>query len=224
MNSSNISLNHNRFNPSTIAKNKVKALIILSFFHIFIITISNYLVQIPFSINIFGFEIHNTLGSFSFPFIFLATDLTVRIFGAKEAKYIIFWVMFPALLVSYVVSILATDGVAGLQTFNLFVFRIACASFFAYLCGQLLDVTVFNNLRRLKWWWIAPSSSTIFGSLMDTIVFFFVAFYHSQDLYMAEHWFEIALVDYSVKLAISLLFFVPAYGVLLNYITKKLAN
>ena len=116
---------------------RVKALFWLSLFHLLVITSSNYLVQLP--ISIFGF--HTTWGAFSFPFIFLATDLTVRIFGAPLARRIILAVMIPALLISYGVSALfymgEWQGFAALTSFNLFVARIAAASFMAYALGQL---------------------------------------------------------------------------------------
>lgn len=135
---------------------RIKALFWLSLFHLLVIISSNYLVQLP--ITIFGF--HTTWGAFSFPFIFLATDLTVRIFGAPLARRIIFAVMIPALLVSYVVSSLfymgAWQGFAALANFNLFVARIAAASFMAYALGQILDVHVFNRLRQNRRWWLAP--------------------------------------------------------------------
>ncbi|MEE6075223.1 7-cyano-7-deazaguanine/7-aminomethyl-7-deazaguanine transporter [Avibacterium paragallinarum] len=212
---------------------KKNALIILSFFHILIIAASNYLVQIPFEVhlplNLFGaadFSFHSTWGTLTFPFIFLATDLTVRIFGAKEARWIIFVVMFPALIISYVISTLFSDsqyqGLDALLTFNSFVFRIAIASFVAYVFGQLLDVLVFNRLRQLKTWWIAPSSSMTFGSMADTFLFFFVAFYASSDPFMAEHWFELGFVDYLFKLFVGIVLFVPAYGVALTMILRSL--
>ena len=213
---------------------KRRALILLSFFHIFIIAASNYLVQIPFEITLplttFGaaedFSFHSTWGAFTFPFIFLATDLTVRVFGAKEARWIIFVVMIPALFISYIVSILFSDsqyqGFGALSEFNMFVFRIALASFCAYVFGQLLDVLVFNRLRQLNTWWIAPSGSMIFGSMADTFLFFAIAFYASSDPFMAEHWVGIGFVDYLSKLFIGILLFVPAYGVILNMILRKL--
>ena len=96
-----------------------KALAFLVFFHLLIITSSNYLVQIPFTL--FGF--HTTWGAFTFPFIFLATDLTVRIYGASMARNIILKVMLPALVISYALSVLfyegAFQGVAQLAEFNL---------------------------------------------------------------------------------------------------------
>lgn len=209
-------------------RQKRRALIILSFFHIFIITASNYLVQIPFEINLpfTDFSFHSTWGSLTFPFIFLATDLTVRVFGAKEARWIIFTVMIPALIISYLVSILFSNsqyqGLEALSEFNMFVFRIALASFCAYVFGQLLDVLVFNRLRQLNTWWIAPTGSMVLGSMADTFLFFAIAFYASSDLFMAEHWVSIGFVDYLSKLFIGILLFIPAYGVMLNMILRKL--
>ena len=200
------------------------ALVWLSLFHLLVITSSNYLVQLP--ISIFGF--HTTWGAFSFPFIFLATDLTVRIFGAPLARRIVFAVMAPALLISYVISSLfymgEWQGFGALAHFNLFVARIAAASFMAYALGQILDVHVFNRLRQSRRWWLAPTASTLFGNISDTLAFFFIAFWRSTDPFMATHWVEIALVDYCFKVLISIVFFLPMYGVLLNMLLKRLAD
>ena len=209
--------------PFTSIQRK-KALIWLSLFHLLVITSSNYLVQLP--ISIFGF--HTTWGAFSFPFIFLATDLTVRIFGAPLARRIILAVMIPALLISYGVSALfymgEWQGFAALTSFNLFVARIAAASFMAYALGQILDVHVFNRLRQNRRWWLAPTASTLFGNVSDTLAFFFIAFWRSPDPFMAAHWGEIAIVDYCFKVLISIVFFLPMYGMLLNMLLKKLAD
>ncbi|NHH99208.1 MULTISPECIES: 7-cyano-7-deazaguanine/7-aminomethyl-7-deazaguanine transporter [Oceanimonas] len=197
------------------------ALIRLSLFHIAVIAASNYLVQLPFTL--FGF--HTTWGALSFPFIYLATDLTVRIFGAGLARRIIFAVMLPALASSYVLSVLffeaSYQGLGALAEFNLFVARIALASFMAYVLGQIMDVSVFNRLRQVRAWWVAPTCSTIFGNLIDTLAFFSLAFWRSPDPFMAEHWVEIAWVDYGFKLVFSLGLFVPAYGLLLKYLSRK---
>ena len=197
-------------------------LAILVTFHLIVIAASNYLVQLP--ITLFGF--HTTWGAFSFPFIFLATDLTVRVFGAASARRIILRAMLPGLLLSYLFSVLffegAFQGVDGLAELNVFVARIALASFLAYALGQLLDVQVFDRLRRNGRWWIAPAASTVLGSALDTLVFFAAAFYRSSDAFMAEHWVEIALVDYAFKLGISLLFFVPLYGILMVQLVGRL--
>jgi uncharacterized integral membrane protein (TIGR00697 family) len=94
---------------SLSAQNSIQTtrlLFILSAFHIVIIASSNYLVQLPFEV----FGVHTTWGAFSFPFVFLATDLTVRLFGKKMARSIILKVMLPALLISSVASVLFVKG------------------------------------------------------------------------------------------------------------------
>ena len=150
----------------------VKALCYLAAFHMLVIASSNYLVQLPFTL----FGLHTTWGAFTFPFIFLATDLTVRIFGAPLARRIIFWVMLPALLISYVLSVLfyqgQFQGFETLTTLNWFVARIAIASLMAYALGQILDIHVFNRLRQFKQWWVAPAASTLLGNGLDTLAFF----------------------------------------------------
>ncbi|MDO4693792.1 MAG: 7-cyano-7-deazaguanine/7-aminomethyl-7-deazaguanine transporter [Eikenella sp.] len=216
---------HDTFSP----QQQRKALLWLAGFHIAVIAVSNYLVQFPFSLTLpGGYTVHSTWGAVSFPFIFLATDLTVRIFGRRLARRIIFSVMLPALLLSYLVSVLfyqgSWQGPAALGTFNGFVWRIAAASFAAYALGQLLDITVFSRLRRLRAWWAAPSASTVAGNAADTLLFFAIAFHASSDAFMAANWPHIAWVDYLFKLTVCALFFLPAYGVLLNLLTRKLTT
>lgn len=196
------------------------AVVTLIAFHIFIVIASNYLVQFP--MQLFGWQ--TTWGAFSFPFIFLATDLTVRLLGKQPARRVIAYVMLPALLVSYVVSVLFQEGtfrgVAALLVFNSFILRISLASFTAYAIGQLADIQVFDRLRQLKQWWIAPTVSTVLGNMLDTFVFFSIAFWYSSNAFMAEHWIEIAVVDYIIKILISLLLFIPLYGLLLNLLLR----
>lgn len=200
------------------------ALVCLVAFHILIIIASNYLVQLPFTL--FGF--HTTWGAFSFPFIFLASDLTVRLLGKQTARRVIARVMLPALLVSYVVSVLFQEGAfrgfEALGQFNSFVLRISLASFMAYVCGQLLDIQVFDRLRQLRQWWIAPSASMIIGNLLDTFVFFSVAFWRSSNEFMAANWMEIAAVDYATKVVVCIMLFVPLYGLVLNAILRLIAG
>ncbi|GAB2711557.1 7-cyano-7-deazaguanine/7-aminomethyl-7-deazaguanine transporter [Halomonas garicola] len=198
-----------------------RCLFLLVTFHISIIAASNYLVQLPFTL----FGLNTTWGAFSFPFIFLATDLTVRLFGKEPARTIVRRVMLPALIVSYVVSVVFPRGeyagLAALTEWDTFVARIALASFMAYVVGQTLDVHVFNRLRRMVWW-VAPVFSTVVGNFADTLTFFFTAFYQSPDAFMAANWLEIALVDYVIKLGISMVLFLPLYGVLLAWLTRKM--
>ncbi|MBH1966098.1 MAG: 7-cyano-7-deazaguanine/7-aminomethyl-7-deazaguanine transporter [Comamonadaceae bacterium] len=199
------------------------SLALLVAFHIAIVIASNYLVQLP--INLLGF--HSTWGAFSFPFIFLATDLTVRLIGQAPARRVIAWAMLPALVASYVVGVVFREGQfngwATLGEFNTFVFRIAFASFTAYVLGQLLDIQVFDRIRqKSRAWWLAPAAASVVGQALDTAAFFSIAFWRSPDAFMAANWVEIALVDYVIKLSVSLLLFVPAYGVMLAAIVRTM--
>jgi uncharacterized integral membrane protein (TIGR00697 family) len=195
---------------------------VLAALHVVIIVASNYLVQWP--VQLFG--VLTTWGAFTFPLVFVATDLTVRLLGQHAARRVVARVMLPALAASYIVSVLFHDGrFAGWQAlgeFNGFVARIALASFVAYVAGQLLDITVFARLRRRSPWWLAPAASTVLGSALDTALFFAVAFHRSGDAFMAEHWVSIALVDYAAKLVISLAAFVPLYRLLLERLARPL--
>ncbi|MBN8511269.1 MAG: 7-cyano-7-deazaguanine/7-aminomethyl-7-deazaguanine transporter [Burkholderiales bacterium] len=190
--------------------------------HLGIIVASNYLVQWP--VELAG--VPTTWGAFTFPLLFVATDLTVRLLGRSAARSVVARAMLPALAASYAVSVLFRDGrfagFGALGAFDGFVARIALASLVAYVAGQLLDIAVFARLRRRRPWWLAPAVSTLFGSAVDTALFFAVAFHRSSDPFMAEHWGSIAAVDYATKLAISLLAFLPLYRALLEGLARPL--
>ena len=173
--------------------------------HCFIIAISNYLVQFP--INIFGLDY--TIGTFTFPIIVLATDLTVRLSNATNARKVIGYAFIPAFIISYIFA----D------------FRIAIASVLAYSIGQLLDVFVFSKVRERvgddgfnlsSYWYLAPVVSTFFAQLIDTYLFYGVAFYNSADDFMRENWNLIAFNDFILKLVVCYLAFLPIYVLILN--------
>lgn len=214
-------------NSQSTVVNSSKLLLPLVMFHLVIIAASNYLVQIP--VTVFGFQ--TTWGAFTFPLIFLATDLTVRLYGAAHARRIIFTAMIPAIIISYVLSVIFYEGnfqgIGQLTELNTFVARIALASFLAYVVGQILDIYIFKSIREKsnsKNWWIPPAISSVIGSLVDTLIFFVVAFYNSSDEFMANNWPEIATVDYAFKLFVSVIVFVPAYGLLMSGFSKKLSS
>ena len=188
-----------------------KLLFSLVLLQIFIITISNFLVSIP--IEIYGFKL--TLSAFSFPLVVLAIDLTIRVLGKSIARATI-TLSYPLAIISSILVLLfegSTQSVA---------FRIGFASATAYGVSTLLDVYLFQIIReRYNAWWIAPSISTIFANIIDTYVFFFSAFSNSSDQYMADNWLEISATQSLIKIIIGLLFFLPFYGVLLNFILKK---
>lgn len=188
--------------------------------HVFIIVVSNYAVQLP--VTIMGIE--STWGTFTYPFIFLTTDLTVRIFGARKARAVIFFAMIPALILSYIFGTIFEhgdyQGIGAITVFSIFIFRIALASFSGYVVGQIMDIFVFSRLRKLRQWYAAPAASSIVGNLIDTLVFYSIAFYKCQDEYLAANWFALGTVDYMVKLITSVALFVPIYGVLLAFLAK----
>ena len=173
--------------------------------HCLIIAISNYLVQFP--INIFGLDY--TIGTFTFPIIVLATDLTVRLSNPTNARKVIGYAFIPAFIISYIFA----D------------FRIAIASVLAYSIGQLLDVFVFSKVRDRvgddgfnlsSYWYLAPVVSTFFAQLIDTYLFYGVAFYNSADDFMRENWDLIAFNDFILKLVVCYLAFLPIYVLILN--------
>jgi uncharacterized integral membrane protein (TIGR00697 family) len=211
-------------NTSAPALKTKKILLPLILFHLIVIAASNYLVQIP--VTVFGFQ--TTWGAFTFPLIFLATDLTIRLYGAPHARRIIFLAMIPAIIISYLFSVIffegSFQGFSQLSELNTFVARIAVASFLAYVIGQVLDIYVFNRIRQSQNnsnWWMPPAFSSIFGTMIDTLIFFVIAFYKSTDEFMANNWPEIAMVDYVFKLVVSLAVFVPVYGIVMSTFTKK---
>ena len=147
-----------------------------------------------------------TWAMFVFPAVILATDLTVRLSGQQNARWIVGLAYVPAVLI----SVWLAD------------WRIGLASGTAYLVGQLLDIYVFQKIReKSSSWWVAPAISTFFANIVDTYVFYSGAFYQSSDAFMAANWFPIATVDLIFKIVVSIIFFLPAYGVLLNFLQSR---
>ena len=192
--------------------------------HILVIAASNYLVQIPF--NLLGYT--TNIGTFSFPIIFLLSDLAVRTFGADQARKIVLVAFLPSAICSYLISVLFFNGsftsLTELSQFNTFIARIVFASFSAYLISQMLDISLFNRLRSHKIWLLAPLASTTLGSLVDTLSFYAIAFYQSSDEFMAEHWLQMAWFDYTFKMLVSLLVFIPIYKILTDTLSNYLSN
>ena len=173
--------------------------------HCLIIAASNYLVQFP--IVVFGLDY--TIGTFTFPIIVLATDLTVRLSSSSNARKVIAMAFIPAFAISYYF----TD------------FRIAIASVSAYAIGQLLDVYVFSRVRERigdnglnlnPKWYLAPVVSTFFAQLIDTYLFYGIAFNNSSDEFMRDNWLTIANNDLILKLIVCYLAFLPIYVLILN--------
>jgi uncharacterized integral membrane protein (TIGR00697 family) len=183
--------------------------------HIFVIVISNALVSIP--VEILGVKL--TWAAFVYPLVILATDLTVRLIGKGIARATIAAAYPLAIIGSIAVVLLegAPESVA---------LRIGFGSATAYLIGCLLDVYVFQYVREkfTQQWWAAPALSMVVANFIDSYVFFSIAFSGGADEYMAVHWPEIALSQSILKIVVGFIIFLPAYGLLLNYLKKRVAD
>ena len=172
----------------------------------FVVVASNILVQYPF--EPLGLGDYLTWGAFTYPVAFLVTDLTNRRYGAGTARRLV--------AVGFVIAVALSIWLATP--------RIALASGTAFLVGQLLDIAVFNRFRRQSWW-RAPLIGSVFGSVIDTALFFSLAF--AGDVEMSGPvdfmglslplWQSLAICDFLVKMLLALLALVP-YGALLRAI------
>ena len=180
--------------------------------HVIVIIVSNALVAIP--VEILGVKL--TWAAFTFPLVVIATDLTVRLLGKQIARQTIA-VAYPLAIIGSIAVVLA-EGAPGSVAL-----RIGFASATAYAVGTMLDVYVFQYIREgfKNNWWLAPAVSTIAANIIDTYTFFAVAFNNSANEYMAANWTEIAGSQVVIKIAVGLLVFLPAYGILLNRLQKN---
>ena len=157
-----------------------------------VIVISNYLVQFP--INKFNLQDVLTYGAFSYPITFLITDLANRRFGKKEARKLVY--------IGFVVGILLTIFVST-NFQDIISIRIAIGSGTAFLVAQLIDIEIFQRLRNNAWF-IAPITSSILGSIIDTFLFFSISF-----LGTGIPWVTLAFGDLFVKFLMALLMLIP---------------
>ena len=169
-----------------------KQFIFLSFLMGAVVLSSNYLVQFP--INYYGLNNILTYGAFSYPIAFLITDLANRSYGKIIAKKIVYFGFLLGIGFSLLFSTDFADYIS---------IRVAIGSGIAFLAAQLLDVQIFDNLRKKKWF-IAPLTSSIIGSTVDTFLFFSISFYGTS-----IPWFTLALGDLAVKIFVALMMLIP---------------
>ena len=183
--------------------------------HIIVIVISNALVSIP--VEIMGVKL--TWAAFVYPLVILATDLTVRLIGKGIARATIA-AAYPLAIIGSILVVLAEGAPASIAL------RIGFGSATAYLIGCLLDVYVFQYVRErfTQQWWAAPALSMVVANFIDSYVFFSIAFSGSADEYMSAHWPEIALSQSILKIVVGFIVFLPAYGLLLNFLKKRVAD
>ena len=163
-----------------------------------IVAISNFLVQFP--VNYLGLENILTYAAFTYPITFLITDLANRKYGKIIARRVVYFGFFIGIILTLYFSTNFEDLIS---------IRIAIGSGAAFLVAQLLDVRVFDLLRK-KIWFIAPLSSSLLGSLIDTFLFFSISFYNTD-----VPWITLAMGDFIVKVLISLIMLIP-FRLLLN--------
>ena len=153
---------------------------------------SNYLVQFP--INYYGLNEILTYGAFSYPVAFLITDLANRFYGKFVARKIVYFGFFIGIIFTLLFS---TDFA------DLISIRIAIGSGIAFITAQLLDIQIFDRLRKREWF-IAPLTSSVIGSIVDTFLFFSISFYATE-----VPWVTLSLGDLAVKLFVSLIMLIP---------------
>ena len=164
----------------------------LSFLMGVVVLSSNYLVQFP--INYYGLEEILTYGAFSYPIAFLITDLANRSYGKLVARKIV----YVGFVVGITFTLLFSTNFADLISI-----RIAIGSGTAFMIAQLLDVQIFDKLRKKKWF-VAPLTSSFIGSTVDTFLFFSISFYAT-----GIPWITLSLGDLSVKIFVALIMLIP---------------
>ena len=172
--------------------------LLLSFFMGVVVLSSNYLVQFP--IKHYGLENVLTYGAFSYPIAFLITDLANRSYGKIGARKIV----YLGFIIGIIFTLLFSTNYSDLISV-----RIAIGSGTAFIIAQLLDVQIFDSLRKKKWF-VAPLTSSIIGSTIDTFLFFSISFYGTQ-----ISWFTLSLGDLAIKIIVALIMLIP-YRLLLG--------
>ena len=169
-----------------------KLFFILSIVMGVVVIFSNYLVQFP--VNFFNLESILTYGAFSYPIAFLITDLANRAYGKIVARKIVLIGFFIGISLTLFVSTNFDDIISV---------RIAIGSGLAFFIAQNIDVNIFDFLRK-KTWYVAPLSSSITGSIIDTFLFFSIAFYGTS-----VPWITLALGDLLVKFIVAIAMLIP---------------
>jgi hypothetical protein len=157
-----------------------------------VVLTSNYLVQFP--INYYGLEKILTYGAFSYPVAFLITDLANRSYGKVVARKIV----YIGFIIGIIFTLFFSTNFADLISV-----RIAIGSGTAFMVAQLLDVQIFDYLRKKKWF-VAPLTSSLIGSTVDTFLFFSISFYAT-----GIPWVTLSLGDLAVKIFVALAMLIP---------------
>ena len=169
-----------------------RVFIALSFLMGLVVLSSNYLVQFP--VKYYGLQDILTYGAFTYPIAFLITDLANRSYGKQIARKIVYFGFVVGISFTLFFSTNFSDLISV---------RIAIGSGTAFIVAQLLDVQIFDKLRE-KSWYVAPLSSSIIGSTVDTFLFFSISFYAT-----GVPWLTLSLGDLAIKLFVTLVMLIP---------------
>ncbi|WP_075534704.1 queuosine precursor transporter [Candidatus Pelagibacter communis] len=169
-----------------------RVFIALSFLMGLVVLSSNYLVQFP--VKYYGLQDILTYGAFTYPIAFLITDLANRSYGKQIARKIVYFGFVVGISFTLFFSTNFSDLISV---------RIAIGSGTAFIVAQLLDVQIFDKLRE-KSWYVAPLSSSVIGSTVDTFLFFSISFYAT-----GVPWFTLSLGDLAIKLFVTLVMLIP---------------
>lgn len=175
---------------------------ILAFLMALTVVLSNYLVQFP--VHYMGFQDLLTYGAFSYPIAFLITDLSNRRYGKNTAKKIVYLGFVLGVFLTFYFSTNYSDLIS---------IRIAIGSGTAFLVAQLIDINIFDKLRK-KIWFAAPLVSSLIGSSIDTFLFFSISFYGTE-----VNWVTLSFGDLFVKIFVALMMLIP-FRLLLSYVQE----
>jgi queuosine precursor transporter len=173
-------------------KEENKIFFILAFLMALVVASSNYLVQFP--VKYIGLENVLTYGAFTYPIAFLITDLSNRRYGKNIAKKIVYLGFALGVFLTFYFSTNYSDIIS---------IRIAFGSGIAFIVSQLVDVNIFDRLRK-KIWFAAPLVSSLIGSIIDTFLFFSISFYGT-----GINWITLSFGDLFVKVSVSLIMLIP---------------
>ena len=176
---------------------------VLAFLMALVVALSNYLVQFP--VNYLGFQDLLTYGAFSYPVAFLITDLSNRRYGKNTAKKVVYLGFALGVFLTLYFSTNYSDLIS---------IRIAIGSGTAFLVAQLIDVNIFDRLRK-KIWFAAPLASSLIGSTIDTFLFFSISFYGT-----GINWISLSFGDLFVKIFVALAMLIP-FRLLLSHIHEN---
>ncbi len=167
--------------------------VILSFLMALIVIASNYLVQFP--VKAYNLDELLTYGAFTYPITFLITDLSNRAYGKIVARKIVNVGFLVGIVLTFFLSTNFSDLIS---------IRIAFGSAIAFIIAQNTDLQIFDKLRRNKYWFIPPFVSSLIGSIIDTLLFFSIAFYAT-----GIPWVTLAIGDFFVKFTVALILLIP---------------